>query len=360
MHPFLQLIVLALWCWLAPVAHAQAGSEATQPNVVSVPAQQPGDTASSKIVSSKQMTCGENILREPRDVVLDDAGTQDVFPCSGTFQLFEEGTKKPLKGQLYAITSGGKLIYTGHADETGRTVRFLSNKETTLNLHKDVAAYCIIEQHYSPPRTRFAETFDNIWPDLVVFFLLLLVLVLLCRLLRRLAARRKGNPTCSVKKPNNIRRWGARGLVMILAVYAVQRFVLPFEFDISPPGLVFFYYPQWACGEDCPPYVVIDTDNTALQPSLGKEARVFERTIDVYHTEEYSRFFQCYGQFKRSVGMYLWELSSEQINRKNVTGRYFDAAWCSYAEPTPQQSKMIDKFLGGMMGIEPEELETEN
>ena len=348
MHTFLQLILLALWCWLVPGAHAGGSSVVAQANVFSVPSQQPGNVLAPEVYSSIQTTCGSTILRKPGngDIALDAPRTQDIFFCAGRFQLFQEGTKKPLKRYLYAITIDEKLVYTGRGDEKGKTVRFLTQKETTLNLFKDADAYRIIEQHYPPPRTRFADTFDHIWPDLVLFSLFLFGLVLLSRLLRRLAARRKGSPPCSVCKPKNIRRWVAWGLAVLLAAYALQRFVLPFEYDISPPGVVYFYYPQWACGEDCPPYLVVDTDSTALQSYPGMEARVFERTIDVYNTEEYSRFFKCYGQFKKSVGLYLWEWSSEQIDHKDVTGRYFDAEWCKDQEPTPRQSNLIDKFLG--------------
>lgn len=356
MHLFLQLTVLAIWCCLTPVAHAEAGSEATQPNAVFIPPQQPGGTASPAILSSTETTCGQNILRDYYEVLLDGAHSQEFFPCSGRFQLFEEGTKKPLKGYLYAITSDGKVIWEGHADEQGRTRLFLSNKETTLHLQNDAAVFRIIEQRYPPPRTRFADTFDHIGPELVLLFLILLGY----SVSQMLAARRQADLPCSLCTLKNIRWLLARGFAVLLAAYGVYFFVLPLEYAVSPPGVVYFYYPQWACGQDCPPYVVIDTDNTALQPNLGKEARVFERTIDEYHTEEYSRFFKCHGQFKKSVGLYVWEWASDEIDRKDVTGSFFDAEWCSYAEASPRQSDMTTTFVGRMMGIEPEDMETEN
>ena len=77
----------------------------------------------------------------------------------------------------------------------------------------------------------------------------------------------------------------------------------------------------------------------------GDGIRLIEQQRDRGWNAEIGEFLECSGRFKQTLGLYLWELSSEEIAGKEVTGRFFEADSCHAVIPTPEQYGLIHRIL---------------
>ena len=151
---------------------------------------------------------------------------------------------------------------------------------------------------------------------------------------------------------------GFLSLVLILAgffalrglVYRSQsRLLRVGTYAESTTGILRVYYPGWACGSDPPGHALIelsgDFAGAPFLPLPGDGIRLIEQQRDRGWNAEIGEFLECSGRFKQTLGLFLWELSSEELLGREATGRFFEADSCHAITPTPEQHGLIHQLL---------------
>lgn len=123
------------------------------------------------------------------------------------------------------------------------------------------------------------------------------------------------------------------------------------EWGESAPQTISLFFPRWACGGSMPPYLLVETDDAATRPMIGRHIRVG----DVGNDEDIDfgeRFFVvCHGRFKNTLGMLIWE---HRMNRVEgwcdedfpaTRGRFFQPDSCEPVKPSLEQSFKINELM---------------
>ncbi len=125
------------------------------------------------------------------------------------------------------------------------------------------------------------------------------------------------------------------------------------EWGESSPQTISLYFPRWACGGGMPPYLLVETDDAATSPMVGRHIRGGGLGYDDIGIDFGEHFFVvCRGRFKNTLAMLIWE--HQMIHGEEgwcdedfpaTGGCFFQADSCEPVEPSPEQSFKIRELM---------------